>query len=139
MRPNRAVRGPTYVVWAEALEGETEATGPRLGPRDGALPCGRPAGAGGAQLRPAGPDGVGLDLGAVTSALPKYPGNRRCPVHPSSIASRAARVEEERAHPRRPLATEAWPARLRGAVGARERGAAQLEEVAALPRPIRRP
>src|SRR3954451_13620873 len=104
MRPNRAVRGPTYVVWAEALEGETEATGPRLGPRDGALPCGRPVGAGGAQLRPAGPDGVGLDLGAVTSALPKYPGNRRCPVHPSSIASRAARVEEERAHPRRPLA-----------------------------------
>src|SRR5215217_7489338 len=48
-RPNRAVRGPTDVVWAEALEGETEATGPRLDPRDGALPM-WPAGRGGRGL-----------------------------------------------------------------------------------------
>jgi hypothetical protein len=47
--PNRAVRGPTDVVWAEALEGETEATGPRLDPRDGALPM-WPAGRGGRGL-----------------------------------------------------------------------------------------
>jgi hypothetical protein len=46
---NRAVHGPTHVVWAEALEGETEATGPRLDPRDGALPM-WPAGRGGRGL-----------------------------------------------------------------------------------------
>jgi hypothetical protein len=47
--PNRAVHGPTDVVWAEALEGVTEATGPRLDPRDGALPM-WPAGRGGRGL-----------------------------------------------------------------------------------------
>ena len=48
VRPAWAVRGPTYVVRAEAVEGAADATGPRLKLRDGVLPCATvPVGAGG--------------------------------------------------------------------------------------------
>jgi hypothetical protein len=55
------------------LEGEADATAPRLQLRDGALPCNRQVAAGG-DARPAGLLGVGPDLVPVTFPLQIYPG-----------------------------------------------------------------
>ena len=75
--PNRAVRGPTYVVWAEALEGGPKRQGPASVHETGPCLCGRPVGAGGGSAPTSRSGGLGLDLGTVTSALPEFPGNRR--------------------------------------------------------------
>jgi hypothetical protein len=55
------------------LEGEADATAPRLQLRDGALPCNRQIAAGG-DARPAGLLGVDPDLVPVTFPLQIYPG-----------------------------------------------------------------
>jgi hypothetical protein len=58
------------------LEGEADATAPRLQLRDGALPCHRQVAAEG-DARPAGLLGVGPDLAPVTFPLQIYPGCAR--------------------------------------------------------------
>ena len=70
--PNRAVHGPTDVVWAEALEGRPKRQDPASIHETGPCLCGRQVGAGGGSAPTSRSGGLGLDLGTVTSALPKF-------------------------------------------------------------------